>query len=225
MWIKYSIRITVFAIVIFFLTSNGAAQEKRKFLSLGDSYTYGESVASGEQFYAQLYDSLNNNDTWAEPISIAQTGWRTDDLLRAIKASELESTFHFVTLLIGVNNQYQGRPFSQYEQEFVTLLETAILFAQGDPKKVFVLSIPDYYFTSFGQEQEGAWVSEEIDKYNAYAKSVCDSMKVAFIDITPISRRGIEEPVLVANDGLHPSGAQYKLWVEKLLIEMRSQPR
>jgi len=225
MRLKSTFRFTAIAIVALFSSSNGSAQEQRQFLSLGDSYTYGESVAKNDKFYVQLYESINDGNTWAEPISIAQTGWRTDDLLQAIEANELDHRFDLVTLLIGVNNQYQGRPFSQYKEEFIALLDTAIQFAQGDPKRVFVLSIPDYYFTPFGQAQKGEWVPEEIDRYNAYAKSVCDSMKVAFIDITPISRRGLEEPALVANDGLHPSGAQYKLWVEKLLIEMGSLPR
>jgi acyl-CoA thioesterase I len=223
MLLKCIFRIIIFQVFSFFIAPNGSAQELSKFLCLGDSYTYGESVANGEQFYAQLYDSLNNDDTWVEPITIAQTGWRTDDLFNAISEAKLDYNYDFVTLLIGVNNQYQGRPFSQYEKEFITLLDSSILFAQSDPNHVFVLSIPDYYFTPFGQEQKGEWVSEEIDRYNAYAKSVCDSLHVSFIDITPISRRGIEEPELIANDGLHPSGVQYKLWVEKLLMEMESQ--
>lgn len=222
---KHMIKYTAFAIVLIFSTSHALAQEQRKFLSLGDSYTYGESVPSSDKFYVQLYEAINNDHNWAKPTVIAQTGWRTDDLLKAISEAKPDQNYDFVTLLIGVNNQYQGRPFSQYETEYISLLDSAISFAQNDPKRVFVLSIPDYYFTPFGQDQKGAWVSEELDKYNAFAKSVCDSMKVAFIDITPVSRRGIEEPELVANDGLHPSGSQYKLWAEKLLIEMKSHLR
>jgi acyl-CoA thioesterase I len=220
---QFNFRISVLTAIAFLIVPCSFAQEMSKFLSLGDSYTYGESVPSNEKFHVQLYEAINDDYTWTEPTDIAQTGWRTDDLLNAISEAKLDYNYDFVTLLIGVNNQYQGRPFSQYEKEFITLLDSSILFAQSDPNHVFVLSIPDYYFTPFGQEQKGEWVSEEIDRYNAYAKSVCDSLHVSFIDITPISRRGIEEPELIANDGLHPSGVQYKLWVEKLLMEMESQ--
>jgi len=34
------------------------------------------------------------------------------------------------------------------------------------------------------------------------------------VDITAISRNGLVEPQLVATDGLHPSGEQYRRWVE-----------
>ena len=221
--IKAMLKPIIALCLLLIVCSLSFAQDMSKFLSLGDSYTYGESVPDSENLYVQLYEAINKAYTWTEPTDIDQTGWRTDDLLKAISEAKPDNNYDFATLLIGVNNQYQGRPFSQYENEFITLLDSAIFYAQNDPNRVFVLSIPDYYFTPFGQEQKGEWVSEELDTYNAYAKSICDSMQVSFIDITPISRRGIKEPKLVANDGLHPSGMQYKLWIEKLLKEMSRQ--
>jgi lysophospholipase L1-like esterase len=122
-----------------------------------------------------------------------------------------------VSLLIGVNNQYQGLPFAQYQEEFVNLLETAIALASGDTNRVFVVSIPDYYYTPFGQENRTSLVSREIDQYNEFAEETCDVYHIEYLNITRISRDGISQPNLVAEDKLHPSGSQYKRWVEEAI--------
>jgi lysophospholipase L1-like esterase len=121
-----------------------------------------------------------------------------------------------VSLLIGVNNQYQGRPINVYRTEFRQLLEQAIAFAGGDENKVFVLSIPDYGVTPFGSSNT-AQISSEIDTYNAINLEITDSLKVQYFDITPISRMAANDPALLANDQLHPSGKMYQLWVSLML--------
>ena len=188
------------------------------YLALGDSYTIGESVSATENFPFQLQDSLAENlsETGAYKI-IAQTGWTTTNLLNAIETQNPASDYDLVTLLIGVNNQFQGKPFSVYEKEFPQLLDMAIGFANGDKNSVIVVSIPDYAFTPFGQNSSNPeQISAEIDQYNAFARQTAHRKEISFINITDITRRGLDDPSLVANDGLHPSGKAYKLFVERL---------
>lgn len=190
-------------------------------LALGDSYTIGQSVEAGMRWPNQFGDSLTNRGYQIDEIHyIATTGWRTDNLISAIKNKNLENQgYNLVSLLIGVNNQYQNAPFSKYENEFPALLDSAIRYAGGDPSRVFVVSIPDYAFTPFGQSSGNASaISQELDQYNAFAKLISAQKNVVFFNITPISRLGVQKPEYVANDGLHPSGTQYTEWV-KLILE------
>ena len=103
------------------------------------------------------------------------------------------------------------------------LLKKAIQLAGNDKKSVFVLSIPDYGYTPFGIISQEA-ISEEIDKYNRGNKQIAEKYGVTYIDITPISREGIEKPEYVTNDGLHPSGEMYEEWVNLILASMNLNP-
>lgn len=194
--------------------------EPIRYLALGDSYTIGESVASDQNFPAQLVDSLKASGVTVSSYKIiAQTGWTTTNLKLAVEASTLKDTFNLVSLLIGVNNQYQGKSIGLYEQEFVELAERAIQFAGGKKDHVFVVSIPDYGYTPFGKNNQMT-ISSEIDLYNSINKRLSDSLRLKYYNITPISRRGLSEPDLVAGDGLHPSAKMYKEWV-KLILQNR----
>lgn len=186
------------------------------YLALGDSYTVGESVAYEDSFPAQLSQSIESNSSYkVNTTVIAQTGWRTDQLIAAVGNRET-ANYNLVTLLIGVNNQFQSKPFSQYEVEFPILLNKAIDLAAGDSNKVVVISIPDYFFTPFGQANSTSQVSIELDTYNNYSQAAAKSKGVSFLNITDITRKGVEQPELVAEDGLHPSGMAYKKFVERL---------
>ena len=134
--------------------------------------------------------------------------------MSAIESAEIDS-YNLVSLLIGVNNQYQRKDFSVYELEFDSLLNIAISLA-GDVNRVFVVSIPDYGVTPFGNANKEQ-ISTELDKYNAFAKSVCLEKGVAFINITDISRELGSKPGALATDNLHPSGYQYTKWTSKIL--------
>lgn len=191
-----------------------------RMLALGDSYTIGQSVSNSARWPVQLGDSLEVRGYNMDTVRIiATTGWRTDNLLNAIKGKRLEElNYNLVSVLIGVNNQYQGRPFIQYAGEFPALLDSAVRYAGGHREHVFVVSIPDYAYTPFGQQSSNpSQISIELDQYNAYSRGVADSMHIAFFDITSISRLGLQQPLLVAGDGLHPSGLQYTAWVKLML--------
>jgi lysophospholipase L1-like esterase len=193
-----------------------------KYLALGDSYTIGQSVCESCRFPVQLKDSigkyLNANDTFQVKV-IATTGWTTTNLKTAIAAENPTNDYDLVTLLIGVNNQYRRQPFSLYELEFPELVNTAIQKAKGDKKNVIVVSIPDYAFTPFGNGN--TTISAEIDSYNVFAENYCNTNNISFITITDITRLGLAQPELVANDGLHPSSIAYGKFVERILPQAR----
>lgn len=195
-----------------------------KYLALGDSYTIGESVCETCNYPKQLADSLDQVSQ--EKISvkiIAKTGWTTSDLLSAIEEENPSKDYDLVTLLIGVNNQYQDKAFSLYEKEFPELLNMAIDFAKGKPENVLVLSIPDYAFTPFGKKSGKAEkITSELKKYNAFAEKIASEKGVSFENITTITQQGLDNPVLVASDGLHPSEVAYKKFVEKIFAFAKS---
>lgn len=229
-----SLRIFILFISILFISCNNDNTQKTEptpkkpinYLALGDSYTIGQSVAETKRFPVQLIDSLRGRDYLANDAKIiAQTGWRTDNLMNAIIAEELTDTFDIVSLLIGVNNQFQGRTVEQYRAPFRELLEKAIELTGGDATKVFVVSIPDYGVTPFGMTRNPEEIAEEIDEFNAANLEISDSLNVTYFNITPISRQAENNPDLIANDGLHPSGEMYRLWVKLMLDEVENKVR
>ena len=187
------------------------------YLALGDSYTIGESVPAEQSYPILLGDELNKHNTAiSKPIIIATTGWTTDELIDAIAQSGVtHMQFDFVTLLIGVNDQYRGLSQENYKIKFRQVLNTAIHFAGGNKNHVFVLSIPDWGVTPYANVQENI-IGPQIDQFNAINKQISLTAGVNYLDITPMSRQAKNEPDLVAGDGLHPSGKMYAKWVDLL---------
>ena len=187
------------------------------YLALGDSYTIGEQVPYAQNFPMQTVALLQQkNIQVAEPVIVATTGWTTDELQAAIREKAINETFSFVSLLIGVNNQYRGRSLENYQAEFTQLLTQAIHFANGHSDKVIVLSIPDWGVTPFAEGKDRAQIALEIDTYNVAAQQITLLHKCHFIDITDSTRaNGLKEDFL-AEDQLHPSGKEYAVWAERL---------
>lgn len=188
-----------------------------KIIALGDSYTIGESVCETCRFPEQLKDSLIVNTENADIglKVIARTGWTTGILKAAINQENPENDYDLATLLIGVNNQFQGIPFGEFEVEFPELVNTAISLAKGIKKNLVVVSIPDYAYTPSGGGR--TTISQEIDIYNNYIEAYCKANFITYVYITDITRQGIEKPDLVANDGLHPSTLAYSKFVTRIL--------
>jgi lysophospholipase L1-like esterase len=195
----------------------------KRLLALGDSYTIGQSVLAHECFPNQALDLLKtagaNMDYPAEII--AQTGWTTQNLLSAITNAQLTPPYDLVTLLIGVNNQYQYLDTAQYRTQFIQCLNKAIEYSGNRKQRVFVLSIPDYGATPFGANN-AAQIALEIDRFNAINKQVCLQMNIDYTDITASTRRAANNPSLVAGDGLHPSSMEYAKWAVILKGKMLS---
>lgn len=188
------------------------------YLALGDSYTIGEQVPMEENFPYQLVKVLKAEKIEvAQPVIIAKTGWTTDELAQALREEGIKETFSFVTLLIGVNNQYRGRDIESYKDEFTALLTQAIVFANGHTQHVYVLSIPDWGVTPFAEGKDRGEIAKAIDLYNEVNKSITSAHKVNWLDITDSTRENGLKPDFLAEDGLHPSGKEYKIWAERLM--------
>ena len=188
----------------------------KKWLALGDSYTIGQSVAVNDRFPAQTANLLKQSGiNMTEPNYIATTGWTTNNLSNAI-ASQNPGNYDVVSLLIGVNDQYQMRDTTGYRQRFTMLLDKAIQLANGKKDHVFVLSIPDYSVTPFAAGSDTAQIRKEIDWFNAINRQVTEGYKVAYLDITPGTRLAKTNASLLAYDGLHPSAQEYKNWADRL---------
>jgi lysophospholipase L1-like esterase len=191
-------------------------------LALGDSYTVGEGVAAGDSWPAQLQRRLHDDGIAVEPPHIvAVTGWTTDELAEGMDAAALVPGWDLVTLQIGVNNQYRGRPVADYQQQFASLLQRAIALAGDRPARVVVVSIPDWGVTRFARKQgrHGATVAAELDAYNAIARAETVRCGARWADVTAISRR---RPDAVVDDGLHPSEVQYADWVDAIAPAVRA---
>ncbi|MEX0781419.1 MAG: SGNH/GDSL hydrolase family protein [Dehalococcoidia bacterium] len=189
-----------------------------RFLALGDSYTIGEAAEPAERWPEQLAEMLRTRGVNIEVIEIvAATGWTTDELSAAIDAVRPTGPYDLVSLLIGVNNQYRGRTVEEYRREFGQLLERAVDLAGGEPGRVIVLSIPDWGATPFAEGRDRAQIAREIDGFNALNREAATSTGARYVDVTPVSREAATDPALVARDGLHPSGEQYRRWAELVL--------
>lgn len=188
------------------------------YLALGDSYTIGESVVDSLRWPNQLVSALNRSGKEFDSATIvAKTGWTTDELSTAIDNTGLKDRYDYVSLLIGVNNQYRGRSVENFQVEFSQLLERSIGLSGGNKNKIFVLSIPDWGVMPFAEGRDRAQIAQEIDQFNTVIQVVCRDKNIAFFDITAISREATTNSMLVAQDGLHPSGTMYAKWVDTVL--------
>jgi lysophospholipase L1-like esterase len=190
-------------------------------LALGDSYTIGESVNEDERFPAQTISLLKKDDkNFSQPKYIATTGLTTFDLLNAIEKENLQQQFDVVSLLIGVNDQYQHLDTAGYRKRFTECLQKAITLAGNKTNHVFVLSIPDYSVTPFAKGSDTTQIKKEIDAFNTINKEITLSHKISYTDITPFTREAKNNPSLIAMDGLHPSGKEYAKWAALLAPEI-----
>lgn len=198
------------------------------YLAIGDSYTIGEQVQGKDSFPNQVYSLVKKDfSNFTEPRIIAKTGWTTDELERGIiaadKAEPLQVSYDFVSLLIGVNNQYRGSTVENYKPEFEELLKKAIRFAGNNAAHVVVISIPDWGVTPFAKGRNSNKIAKEIDAYNAAAKEIASTYDVHYIDITPWTREAATDNSFLAADGLHPSSKEYKRWAEKIAEFFKSR--
>jgi hypothetical protein len=190
------------------------------YLALGDSYTIGEQVPLHESFPYQtiqlLRKQISHKHDFIAPEIIAKTGWTTDELNNQIVQTTFLKSYDFVSLLIGVNNQYRGRDVENYKEEFAHLLQQAIAFAGGISNHVFVISIPDWGKTPFAAERDIQKIAQEIDDYNNACKEIVLAQHCHFIDITTSQRADSHLEEFIAEDKLHPSGKEYAKWAAQL---------
>jgi len=197
-----------------------AGQAPKTWLALGDSYTIGQGVEESGRFPTQTVNLLRAAGVSMNlPTYIATTGWTTTALQNAINTQQ-PGKHTVVSLLIGVNDQYQTRDTTGYRQRFTALLQKAIELANGRPSHVFVLSIPDYSVTPFASGSDTARIRQQIDWFNAINKNVTLQNGCPYLDITPSTREARFNTALLAPDGLHPSVLEYRRWADRLSVLM-----
>lgn len=193
-----------------------------RFLALGDSYTIGEGVEPAGTWPFVVARRLRDAGTpLADPTVIATTGWTTDELDAAIteRKADLASPYDLVTLLVGVNDQYRGRPADGFAAPFHALLARAIGFAGGDARRVVVVSIPDWGVTPFAEGRDADAIAAEIAAFNAVARREAHAAGARWADITPLSRT---QGAQVVADRLHPDASAYAAWADVIVPQAQA---
>lgn len=187
------------------------------YLALGDSYTIGESVPLHESF-PYLTTQLIRKQKIAihAPEIIAQTGWTSTELAEQLLKTELNLHYDFVSLLIGVNNQYRHLSLDNFRNDFEYLLKKAIHLTGGKSERVIVLSIPDWGCTPYANDKNGAEIAIEIDSFNHVCNQFAKKYHTGFINITEETRVESKNPAALASDQLHYSGLTHLHWATKL---------
>jgi lysophospholipase L1-like esterase len=184
-----------------------------KYLALGDSYTIGELVAAEDNFPNQVKAKMKNAVLPIEELKIvATTGWKTYDLVRAMEIEVVDNDYDFVTLLIGVNNQYNNGKLQEFKTHFAYILDRAIHYAAGKTHRVVVLSIPDWGWTPFNKDRDKSVISADINEYNKIIKSTADLYRCPYINITKSTREHAQDLTYLAKDQLHLSAKEYEIW-------------
>lgn len=187
------------------------------YLALGDSYTIGEAIPLDESFPYQTVQLLRKNGLHIHaPEIVARTGWTTLELAEHILHTRFSEGYDFVTLLIGVNNQYRGNSADDYKNDFEFLLKKALHFADDKNDHVIVLSIPDWSVTPFAKEHNAKKISEEINTFNNINAAIATQYKVHYINIAESTRESANDESFITTDGLHPSGKEYAKWAEQV---------
>lgn len=193
-------------------------------LSLGDSYTIGEGLALYESFPYQAVQLMRKAGyPFNAPEIIAKTGWTTDDLKKGIRNTMFQASYDFVTLLIGVNDQYQDKSVFEYATNFELVLKQAIGFAANNPSNVLVLSIPDWGQTPFAEGGDRAQISTEINKWNVMIEKLSKQYQVHYVAVTDETKAFSMNPAYLAADRLHPSKKEYARWAALLADEMQKK--
>jgi lysophospholipase L1-like esterase len=104
----------------------------------------------------------------------------------------------------------------------VAILDTLLEHLPAD--RLIAVAIPDYTVTPAGAEfGDPRQRHDSIVAANAVIAQHARVRAIGWVDIFDPSRRAGDDRSLVASDGLHPSGAQYGLWVERIapVVEAR----
>jgi lysophospholipase L1-like esterase len=202
-------------------TSTTARASERRYVAIGDSYTIGTAVAPHERFPDQLVAALAGGDTPLRLVAnLGVDGYTTDDLIRHELPPLPDLDPEVVTLLIGVNDVVQGVPIDSYAGNVTTILMALLAVLPSD--RIVAIAIPDYTVTPAGADYgDPDERHDAIVAANVVMARLAGARGIAYVDTFDLSLRAADDPGLVASDGLHPSGAQYALWVERIAPVVR----
>lgn len=197
-------------------------QKTINYLALGDSYTIGEGVIPEESWPVLLANAMTTDVRKINhPVIIAKTGWRTDNLFDALERdSHINTKFGLISISIGVNNQFQGKSITEYEKDLHRIFKKALSLSIKGKSGIFVVSIPDYSASPFGNKHNPLKITKAIDRWNNILKQTTLKYGFSWHDITALSRLGTKNTSLISQDGLHPSAKMYKMWVRQIAIDL-----
>jgi acyl-CoA thioesterase I len=187
-----------------------------RYVALGDSYTIGTSVTQAERWPDQLVGRLAASGTPLTLVAnLGVNGFTSRDVIDVELARLPDLEPEFASLLVGVNDVVRGVPAEEFEANAARILDE--LLARLPAERIVVVSTPDYTVTpqgaSYGEpDSQRAGIAAN----NAILALLAGERGIALVDIFEPSRRAATERTLVAGDGLHPSGAQYELWVDSI---------
>ena len=190
-----------------------AEEAALRYVGLGDSYTIGTSVAEEGRWPDQLVERVDGLELAGNP---AVNGYTSADLIED-ELPRLDALRpEFISVLIGVNDVVQGVPDSQYAANVAVILDD--LLARVPSNRIVCVATPDYTVTPSGSAfGDPVQQSDAIVRFNAILREACEQREIAFVpEIFEISQAAQADPSLVADDGLHPSGKQYSLWVDAI---------
>ena len=195
---------------------NNSSVSKFSFLALGDSYTIGEGVEESKRWPNQFIEIAYEKGLYFEkPKIIAQTGWKTYDLLNAINETNFTKKYDYVSLLIGVNNQFNSRSIYEFEEDLDKIMDKIDIIRKNNGSTI-IISIPDWGYTPFAESYNRDTISYEINLFNKSLKNFADKNDIKYVDVTEISRKTLNEDDLLASDNLHPNGLMYFEWAKKI---------
>ncbi len=188
-----------------------------RYVALGDSYTIGTSVRPAERWPDQLVAALGRDEPSLDLVAnLGVNGYTSSDLIAYELPALPDLHPEFVTVLIGVNDVVRGVAAARYEANLVTILDALTAGLTAD--RIVAVATPDYTVTPAGAEYGDPRTRHDgIVVANATLARLSVERRIAFIDIFDLSLRAADVRSLVAQDGLHPSGAQYALWVKRMV--------
>jgi lysophospholipase L1-like esterase len=196
-----------------------------RYVALGDSYTIGTSVRDDERWPNQLVARAPALGLSLQLVAnLGVNGFTSCDVIE-IELPRLPALRpELVSLLVGVNDVVQGVPADVYRANVVDILEAVTALVGRE--RVLVVTTPDYTVTPAGADYGGpATQSAAIRRLNAIITELAAARGIAVVDILDISLEAADDRSLVADDGLHPSGAQYARWVDRIAPAMETMLR
>jgi len=189
-----------------------------RYVALGDSYTIGTATRSAaERWPDQLVIRLGPQPPTLDLVAnLAVNGFTSRDVVE-VELPRLDTLNpEFCSLLIGVNDVVQGVSEATFRANASTILDD--LLRRLPPARIVVVATPDYTVTPQGEAYgDPARQSAGIRRNNDILRELASARLIAYVDAYDLSLRARDDPSLVADDGLHPSGAQYALWVDRIL--------
>jgi acyl-CoA thioesterase I len=189
-----------------------------RYVALGDSYTIGTSVDEAERWPNQLVARLVGGSPGGDLELVANlgvNGFTSRDLID-VELPHLDSLRpEFASLLIGVNDVVQGVPAETFEANAEAIIEALLRRLVAD--RIVIVTTPDYTVTPQGAAYgDPSRQRAGIETNNAILARLAEGHGIAVVDIFDVSSSAATDRTLVADDGLHPSGAQYRLWVDRI---------